>query len=288
MTANPVEFSFEFFPPAKAEALLALESAYCALSGLNPVFFSITYGAGGSTRARSLELVRQMAAKTKVPLAAHLTCVGASRGETDAILSAYEALGVRHIVALRGDSPDGIGKPFIAHPQGYQDSVALIAAIAKRGAYCISVSAYPERHPESRSMGADIDWLKAKWQAGATQAITQFFFDNSHFYRLREAMAQRGIGMPLIPGLILAENFSQVATFAHKAGASVPDAFAQKFVGLEDDPPQRRMVASAHVRAQLEDLLSNGVRHVHFYTLNRAEALMPLALEFCQGAADGA
>ena len=281
------KISFEFFPPNTPEAMATLEGVIARLATLNPAFVSVTYGAGGSTRTRSLDLVRYIAHHTKLKSAAHLTCVGASRQETDEIIATYEALGVRHIVALRGDAVSGVGAPFVPHADGYQNAVDLINAIAKRGHYEISVSAYPERHPDSLSFAADIDWLKAKVDAGATQVITQFFFENAHFYRFCDAALARGIKIPLIPGLVVAENFRQIANFAKKAGASVPAHLAEKFDGLEHDAHSRQLIAFAHAHAQLEDLAKNGVSQAHFYTLNRADSVFALCQAFGHRAAVG-
>jgi len=267
----PLSISFEFFPP-KTEALEAqLWSAFERLSPLQPAFASVTYGAGGSTRDRTHRIVARMRRTSDVEPAAHLTCVDASRAAIQEVIESYLKVGVRHIVALRGDPPAGVGEAYIPHPQGFQTTAELVAAIRRTGDVEVSVSAYPEKHPESRDLDADIDVLAAKIDAGASRAITQFFFDNTHFYRYRDRLAKRGIDIPVVPGILPISNFAQAKRFADACGTDVPAWLAARFEGLEDDPETRRLVAATVVAEQVFDLVANGVGEFHFYTLNRAE-----------------
>jgi methylenetetrahydrofolate reductase (NADPH) len=248
------------------------------LAPLNPGFVSVTYGAGGSTRERTHATIARILAETALLPAAHLTCVGAPRGEIDAIVDRYHELGVRHIVALRGDPASGIGTPFVAHPDGYQTSASLVAGIKKRHPDIeISVSAYPEKHPEARDFDADIDTLKAKVDAGATRAITQVFFDNDLYLRYLERVRARGIEIPIVPGIMPMHNFKQARNFVTRAGTTVPDWLAQKFEGLDDDPDTRKLVAATVAAGQVQKLAKRGVETFHFYTMNRAD----LAIAIC-------
>jgi methylenetetrahydrofolate reductase (NADPH) len=241
------------------------------LAPLQPRFVSVTYGAGGSTRERTHNIVSRIVSETPLTPAAHLTCVGAAREEVDEVVRAYWAAGVRHIVALRGDPPEGVGSRYVPHPDGYQSTAELVAGIRAIGDFDVSVSAYPEKHPESQDFDADLDVLAAKLDAGAARAITQFFFDNELFYRFRDRAAARGIGVELVPGIIPVGNFKQIVRFAGSCGASVPSWLAGRFEGLEDDPDTRQLVAASVVAEQVLDLQANGVSEFHFYTLNRAE-----------------
>lgn len=270
--ASPdISVSFEFFPPKTPEMEQALWRSVERLAPLDPRFVSVTYGAGGSTRERTHSIVARMVSETPLVPAAHLTCVGASRGEVDEVVRAYRDAGVRHIVALRGDPPEGVGTPYSAHPAGYQSTAELVAGIRAIGDFEVSVSAYPEKHPQSRDFDADLDVLSAKLDAGAARAITQFFFDNHIFYRYRDYVAARGIAVELVPGIIPVGNFKQIVRFARSCGASVPSWLAERFDGLDDDPETRQLVAASVVAEQVLDLQSNGVSEFHFYTLNRAE-----------------
>jgi methylenetetrahydrofolate reductase (NADPH) len=269
--STPLSVSFEFFPPKTDEMEASLWKAFQRLAPLEPAFVSVTYGAGGSTRDRTHQIVGRIRRESDVEPAAHLTCVDASRASLEEVIYAYQKTGVRHIVALRGDPTDGVGSSYVPHPQGFQTTAGLVAAIRKAGDFEVSVSAYPEKHPESRDFDADIDVLKAKVDAGATRAITQFFFDNTHFYRYRDRLEKRGIDIPVIPGILPVTKFAQAARFAGQCGTEIPDWFAARFEGLDDDPETRRLVAASVVADQVFDLVANDVTDFHFYTLNRAE-----------------
>jgi len=263
--------SYEFFPPKTPEMETALWESVKRLEPLNPRFVSVTYGAGGSTRERTHAMVLRIARETRMKPAAHLTCVSSTQEETDRIIRAYWEAGVRHIVALRGDAPGGVGAPFMPHPLGYPSSSHLVRGIKAIADFEISVSTYPEGHPESRSIEQDIDALKAKIDSGATRAITQFFFENEVYLRFLEKVRARGITIPIVPGIMPVRNFKQVAGFAGKAGASVPAWLADRFEGLENDQETHAIVAAATVVEQVMDLVKNGVNEFHFYTNNRAD-----------------
>ncbi len=270
--------SFEFFPPKSPESEMALWASIERLAPLRPNFVSVTYGAGGTTRERTHSTVARLVRETALRPAAHLTCVGATRGEIDEVVKSYQNAGVRHIVALRGDPQGGIGTPYAAHPGGYASSADLVRGIRTIGDFDVSVSAYPEMHPESPSVEADLDVLEAKVDAGATRAITQFFFDNSLYFRYVERVRARGIDIPIIPGIVPVQNFKQTANFAAKTGASVPNWLRARFEGLDDDPATRQLVAAAIAAEQVLGLLDAGVEDFHFYTMNRAE----LAYAICR------
>ncbi|TCT08365.1 5,10-methylenetetrahydrofolate reductase (NAD(P)) [Tepidamorphus gemmatus] len=263
--------SFEFFPPKTAEMEASLWKAVERLAPLCPHFVSVTYGAGGSTRDRTHQIVARIARETDLRPAAHLTCVDASREEIEEVIYAYWDAGVRHIVALRGDPAEGVGARYRPHPHGFQTTAELVEGIRRIGNFEISVSAYPEKHPESPDFDTDIDVLAAKVDAGATRAITQFFFDNAYFYRYRDRLAARGIDIPVVPGILPISNFAQAARFAERCGTHIPESFAARFEGLDQDPETRLLVAASVVAEQVLDLLDNGVSDFHFYTLNRAE-----------------
>ncbi|MBJ3777714.1 methylenetetrahydrofolate reductase [NAD(P)H] [Acuticoccus mangrovi] len=272
---NPL-VSFEFFPP-KTEAMEeTLWASIEKLAPLNPDFVSVTYGAGGSTRERTHRTVRRIIEETHLKPAAHLTCVAASRGEVDEVIRGYWDAGVRHIVALRGDMPDGPGTPYAPHPDGYQNGADLTAGILKIAPFEVSVSAYPERHPDSADWDADLDMLEKKADAGATRAITQFFFDNDLFEAYLERVAKRGITIPVIPGIVPIQSFKQTKRFAAMCGASVPDWLETRFEGLDDDPETRKLVAATVAAEQVKDLMSRGVDRFHFYTMNRADLVYAL------------
>ncbi|MGE4372126.1 MAG: methylenetetrahydrofolate reductase [NAD(P)H] [Xanthobacter sp.] len=267
----PVSVSFEFFPP-KTEAMeQTLWNSIGRLEPLQPEFVSVTYGAGGSTRERTHNTVARIARETTLKPAAHLTCVAASRDEVDEVIRAYKAAGINHIVALRGDPITGVGTPYVPHPQGYAYADDLVKGIKAIGDFEISVSAYPEKHPESSSLAADIGHLKAKVGAGATRAITQFFFENDVYFRYLDKVRAQGIDIPVVPGILPVTNFKQVASFAARTGASVPGWLAQRFEGLDDDPETRKLIAAAVAAEQVMDLVDRGVTEIHFYTLNRAD-----------------
>ena len=272
----PIRVSFEFFPPKSAEMEDALWQSVQRLEPLRPNFVSVTYGAGGSTRQRTHATVARILAETNLRPAAHLTCVGASRAEVDEVVREYWDLGVRHIVALRGDPPAGVGARFEAHPDGYQTSADLVAGIRRIGDFEVTVSAYPEKHPEAASFEQDLDALKAKIDAGATRAVTQFFFENETYLRYVERVRARGIDIPIVPGLVPVQNFRQTASFAQRTGASVPAWLAARFDGLDDDPATRRLVAAAVAAEQALDLVDHGVRDFHFYTMNKADLVFAI------------
>ena len=266
-----IRVSFEFFPPKTAEMESALWEAITRLAPLEPSFVSVTYGAGGSTRERTHATLARLVRETDLKPAAHLTCVAATREEVDDVVRAYHEAGVRHIVALRGDPVSGPGGAYEPHPGGYATSTALIEGIRRLGDFEVTVSAYPEKHPESATLDADIDVLKAKVDAGATRAITQFFFDNAHYLRYVERVRARGIHIPIVPGIVPVQNFRQTASFAKKTGASVPQWLADRFEGLDDDPATRRLIAAAVAAEQVLDLVDHGVTDFHFYTMNKAD-----------------
>jgi methylenetetrahydrofolate reductase (NADPH) len=263
--------SFEFFPPKTETMETNLWEAVNRLAPLNPAFVSVTYGAGGSTRERTHATVARIVRETSIKAAAHLTCVAASCDEVDAVIQSYWDVGVRHIVALRGDPQEGIGGKFVAHPQGYKTSTELIAGIKKVADFEISVSAYPERHPESVSVEADLDVLEAKCDAGATRAITQFFFENRVYLDYLDKVRARGITIPILPGIVPMQNFQQTASIAKRVGASVPQWLADRFDGLENDPQTRRLIAVTVAAEQVLELVDHGIRDFHFYTMNRAD-----------------
>jgi methylenetetrahydrofolate reductase (NADH) len=272
------KISFEFFPPKTAEMEKSLWETVNRLAPLSPNFVSVTYGAGGSTRERTHSTIARILRETDLLPAAHLTCVGAARGEIDEIVDRYHDVGVRHIVALRGDPATGIGTPYVAHPDGYKTSPELVAGIRKRhGDIEISVSAYPEKHPEARDFDADIDTLKAKVDAGATRAITQVFFDNDFYLRFLDRVRARGITIPIVPGIMPMHNFKQARNFVTRAGTTVPDWLAEKFDGLDDDVETRKLVAATVAAGQVQKLAKHGVDTFHFYTMNRADLVFAIS-----------
>jgi methylenetetrahydrofolate reductase (NADPH) len=266
-----ISVSFEFFPPKTEKMEADLWQAIERLRPLRPRFVSVTYGAGGSTRERTHTTVERLVRETDLQPAAHLTCVGATRTEVDEVIRAYSAAGVRHIVALRGDPVGGAGTAYAPHPGGYLNAADLVGGIGSVGGFEISVAAYPEKHPDSASIAADIDNLKAKIDAGATRAITQFFFDNDHYFRFLDRVRAAGIGVPVVPGIIPVHNFNQVSRFAAQCGAAIPARMAERFAGLDDDPETTHLMAATVAAEQVLDLADQGVREFHFYTLNRAK-----------------
>jgi methylenetetrahydrofolate reductase (NADPH) len=270
--------SFEFFPPKTEEMERSLWDTINRLAPLTPSFVSVTYGAGGSTRERTHSTITRILSETSLTPAAHLTCVGAARGEIDEIVDRYHDVGVRHIVALRGDPPGGIGTAYATHPDGHRSSAELVAGIKKRhGDIEISVSAYPEKHPESPDLDADIDVLQAKVDAGATRAITQVFFDNDLYFRYLDRVRARGISIPIVPGIMPMHNFKQARNFVTRAGTSVPDWLAAKFEGLDDDAETRKLVAATVAAGQVQKLAKHGVDTFHFYTMNRADIVFAIS-----------
>jgi methylenetetrahydrofolate reductase (NADPH) len=261
--------SFEFFPPKSEAAGEKLWQAIGRLAPLGPDFVSVTYGAGGSTRDRTHACVKRMIDETTLKPAAHLTCVAASKDEVESVIDDYAAAGVRHVVALRGDMPD-MGA-FKAPENGYAGSVELVAALAKRGGFDITVSAYPEKHPESASLDSDIDLLKAKIDAGATRAITQFVFDTEAHLRFRDKLAAAGITIPVIAGIMPTTNFTGAQRMAEACGAAVPQWLADAYEGLENDADTRKQIAASVAIDQCRQLIDEGFGHLHFYTLNQAD-----------------
>lgn len=265
-----IEVSFEFFPPKTPAAEATWWRAVDRLSPFSPSFVSVTYGAGGGTRDRSLAAVQRLVAETSLPVAAHLTCVGASRRETDRIAAGFWEIGVRHIVALRGDG-GAPGTPFSPHPAGYRSAAELVAGLKRVAPFEITVAAYPEGHPDAASLEADLDNLKRKFDAGADHALTQFFFDPDVFFRFRDRAEKAGIDRPIAPGILPVTNFAQTHTFASACGAKVPDWLEPIFSGLDEHPEPRQLVAATVAAEFCRRLYAGGVRDFHFYTLNRAE-----------------
>lgn len=268
--SRPVNVSFEFFPPKTEKMQETLWECIKRLEPLAPSFVSVTYGAGGTTRERTHDTVVRIARETSLKPAAHLTCVGHSRGEVDDIARRYWDEGIRHIVALRGDAPEGSGK-YVPTPGGYDYAVDLVKGLKRIADFEISVAAYPEMHPDAPSAQFDLDNLKAKVDAGATRAISQYFFDVDVYRRFRDKAAAAGITVPILPGILPVTNFAQVQKFSAACGASVPEWMAKLFEGLDDDPDTRRLVAATVAAEQCRALAADGVADFHFYTLNRAD-----------------
>ena len=259
--------SFEFFPPKDLPGSFRLWDAVQNLAPLNPDFVSVTYGAGGTTRKLTHEAVTTLTAQSGLRVAGHLTCVGASREETLKIANEYAAVGVKDIVALRGDAPKG-SAGFAPKPNGFQNSIELISALSDTGNFNIRVGAYPEKHPEATSQAADIAYLKRKFDAGATGAITQFFFEADTYFRFRDACAAAGITAPIIPGILPIENWDGVQRFAAQCGTHIPQVIADGFRNATRDGTET-LLATALAAELCDDLLQGGVEHLHFYTLNR-------------------
>ncbi|WP_313574777.1 methylenetetrahydrofolate reductase [NAD(P)H] [Brevundimonas sp.] len=270
---NAVNVSFEFFPPKTDAAEANLWTAIRRLEPLNPAFVSVTYGAGGSTRERTHRTVHRIISETTLRPAAHLTCVEASRAEVDEVIEGYKAIGVDHIVALRGDPPGstGIGGAYTPRADGYANATELTAALNRIGGFEVTVGAYPEKHPESPSIDHDIDVLKAKIDAGATRAVTQFFFDIEAFLRFRDRVRAAGVTIPLIPGVMPVSNFAGLKRMTAACGAALPDWLAGHFDGLDDDPETRKLLAASIAAETCARLQEEGFSDFHFYTLNRAE-----------------
>ncbi|WP_170450879.1 methylenetetrahydrofolate reductase [NAD(P)H] [Ruegeria arenilitoris] len=263
------EISFEFFPPQTLEASFRLWDTVQTLAPLAPRFVSVTYGAGGTTRELTRDAVATLHKSSGLKVAAHLTCVDASRSETLAIADSFAAAGVTDIVALRGDPPKGQER-FVPHPDGFAHSVELIAALAETGSFTIRVGAYPDIHPEAPHAQADIDWLKAKLDAGADEALTQFFFEAETFLRFRDACAKAGVDKPIVPGILPIENWAGAKKFAKRCGAQVPDWVDQAFdKAIRDN--RHDLLATALCTELCSDLIDEGVDKLHFYTLNRPE-----------------
>ena len=265
-----IAVSFEFFPPKTETMAETLWSSIQTLAPLQPRFVSVTYGAGGSTRERTHATVERILKETPLTPAAHLTCVGAPREEIDAIAKDYWDLGVRNIVALRGD-PSEPGAKYQPHPQGYRDATELVAGLKAVAPFDISVAAYPEVHPDSSSRAFDLENLKRKVDAGADRAITQFFFSADCFFRFRDAVADAGMDIEIVPGILPVSNVATTRRFAQSCGASIPGWLDQLFEGLDDLPSARQLIAATVAAELCGQLYAGGVRHFHFYTLNRAE-----------------
>jgi len=265
-----IQVSFEFFPPKTEKMEETLWESVKTLEPLAPRFVSVTYGAGGSTRERTHATVARIVRETSIPAAAHLTCVNATRDEVDAIARSYWDVGVRHIVAIRGDPPEQ-GAKFAPYPGGYANAAELVAGLKRVAPFEISVAAFPECHPDSPSVAADLDNLKRKVDAGANRATTQFFFDPECFFRFRDQVAAAGINIEILPGIMPVTNFAAINRMAAVNGTAVPDWVGRLFEGLDDLPAARQLVAATVAAELCGQLYAGGVRHFHFYTLNRAE-----------------
>ena len=265
-----IEASFEFFPPNSEKMEAQLWGAVERLAPLGPRFVSVTYGAGGSTRTRTHATVERIRRETDLEPAAHLTCIGASRAEVDEVARRYHAAGIRHIVALRGDPPEGETN-YQPHPDGYHHAADLVAGLRRIADFEISVAAYPEIHPEALNAASDLDNLKRKIDAGANRAITQFFFDSADYLRFMDKARAEGITVPIVPGILPVTNFRTVARFAATCGANIPAWLASQFEGLDDDPETRKLIAASVAAEQCRTLQAAGIDEFHFYTLNRAD-----------------
>ena len=267
---SELRISFEFFPPKSPDMEDQLWQTVGALQAYQPDFVSVTYGAGGTTREPTLSTVRRLIADTPLSTASHLTCVGATREEVRAVVEEFQAAGVRHFVALRGDPQGGVGTRYAPHPGGFVNAADLVSGLREIGDFEISVSAYPERHPESGSDMVDLDMLKQKVDAGATRALTQFFFDNDIFERYLERVRAAGISIPIVPGIMPIQNLTQLKRFASMCGASVPSFLDDRFEGSEGDAQARAAIAADIAAEQMADLSRRGVQEFHIYTMNRA------------------
>lgn len=266
-----LQVSFEFSPPKTEQAEQTLWQTINRLTPLQPTFFSVTYGAGGSTRQRTHETVVRLKKETGIEPAAHLTCVAATQAEINEVAQAYWEAGIRHIVALRGDPPGGMGGKYTPHPGGYENAAALVAGLKKIGDFQISVAGYPEKHPDSHSVDSDLANLKRKVDAGANRCITQFFFECDDFLRFRDQAAAQGINVPIVPGVMPVSNFQGIQKMAALCGSKVPGWLAHMFQGLDDDLETRRMIAATVAGDLCRRLRAEGVDQFHFYTLNRAD-----------------
>jgi len=269
--AQRLKVSFEFSPPKTEQAERTLWETITRLTPLQPTFFSVTYGAVSTKRQRTHETVARLKKETGIDAAAHLTCVAATQGEIDDVARAYWDAGIRHIVALRGDPPAGMGGKYCPHPGGYANAAALVAGLKKIGDFQISVAGYPEKHPDSADERADLDNLKRKVDAGADRCITQFFFEADDFLRFRDRAATVGVNVPVVPGIMPVSNFQAVTRIAGLCGSKVPSWLAHLFEGLDDDLETRRMIAATVAGDLCRRLQREGVDQFHFYTLNRAD-----------------
>lgn len=273
---SDLHVSFEFFPPKTEAMQQKLWASIEKLRPLAPDFVSVTYGAGGSTRERTHETVTRIMRETDLQVAAHLTCVASTKAEVDAVLKDYWTAGIRHIVALRGDPPGGPGERYIPHPGGYTNAAELAAGARKVADFEISVGCYPEKHPDSASAAADIEMLKRKVDAGATRAMTQFFYDNEVYYRYIDRVRAAGITIPISPGIMPITNFAGVRKMADTCGATIPGRIVKLFQNLDQDPQTRQLVAATVAAEQCLALAGQGVKHFHFYTLNRDDLTFAL------------
>ncbi|MHA1545523.1 MAG: methylenetetrahydrofolate reductase [Alphaproteobacteria bacterium] len=276
LAAGKPELSIEVFPPRSAEAQSRMREAIVALTQIDLAYISVTYGAGGTTQERTFDTVSWVQNETPVAPAAHLTCVGATRAETDAITRHYWRSGVRHVVALRGDPPGGLDETYRSHPKGYASTAALVAGIRQIGDFEVSVSAYPEKHPQSQSWDIDLDILAAKADAGAGRAITQFFFDNRFFLNYLEKVRARAIALPIVPGIMPIGNFAQLRNFAARCGTTIPDPIARRFERLESPQDQAKLAVEIGT-AQVNGLIEAGINQFHFYPLNREKLTLAIA-----------
>ena len=275
-SSAPARVSFEFFPPKTSQMEEKLWESLLLLAPLRPAFVSVTYGAGGSARDRTHATVKRILQETTLTPAAHLTCVGATRQEIDAVAESYWESGVRHIVALRGDLPEAAGGRYTPYPGGYTYACDLVAGLKRIGDFEISVAAYPETHPEATSPEADLDNLKRKLDAGATRAITQFFFEVDVYLRFLERARSAEISVPIVPGILPVTNYTQMKRFARICGATVPDWLASLFEGSDENPELRALIAASIAAEQCRLLRAAGVEEFHFYTLNRAKLTLAI------------
>ncbi|WP_408863389.1 methylenetetrahydrofolate reductase [Asaia spathodeae] len=273
-TGSPPRVSFEFFPPRSGQATENLIDVAMRLARYTPEFMSITYGAGGAAQERTRVVASALRARIATPIAAHLTCVGATRREIDAVAEAFWQDGICSIVALRGDVPDG--GAYIPHDEGYRDAAELVAGLRQAHDFEISVAAYPEPHPDSRGEKEDLAYLRRKWEAGATRALTQFFFEPEPFLRLRDRIAAAGIGIDLVPGILPVGTMAQTRKFAAQCGTPLPPWLERRFIGLDKDPVTTGMVSTALAASLCFELRREGVPNFHFYTTNRAEPSIAL------------
>ena len=277
--------SFEFFPPKTPKLEAKLWQSIERLAPIGPKFISVTYGAGGTTRTATHKIVKNIINDTELNAAAHLTCVAATKEEVDSVIDNYKSIGVNHIVALRGDMPDM--ESFQPHPNGYSSSVNLVEAIKQHGCFDVTVSAYPEKHPESSSFETDINLLKAKIDAGADQAITQFAFDNDVYSSFRDKVIAGGINIPLIPGIMPTTNFKGVQSMAEKCGTTIPEWLSAQYTGLEDDFERRQKISITVAVDQCRKLISEGFDRLHFYTLNQYQVISEICNILGLGAGSG-
>ncbi len=269
--SSDIKVSFEFFPPKPGEASVGFWHTIRKLEQVSPRFVSVTYGAGGTTRDRTLDTVSRILRDTSLKPAAHLTCVGATKDEVNEVVRDFWNAGIRHIVALRGDPPGGVGLKFMPHPGGYHNAADLVRGIRDIANFEVSVTAYPEKHPEAVSLEEDLAFLADKTEHGATRAISQFFFSNAAFLRYRDRVSARGIDIEILPGILPITNFARACEFARKCGAGIPASLVQRFSGLDQDPETRNLVAAMVAAEQVLALKREGVNAFHFYTLNRAD-----------------